>query len=78
MLIDIDGQAFLQKRRIIELRAIIADIAKALDEASTPSARRYLHESLQIFEIELAALTREGGEASKGRGSPIIMTEKSD
>lgn len=56
MVIDIDAEGFLRRRRIIGIKQILPDIAKAMEQAITPEAKAFLAGSKQIFEAELTAL----------------------
>ncbi|MBA2124915.1 hypothetical protein DLM45_01575 [Hyphomicrobium methylovorum] len=56
MVIDFDGDGFLRRRRIIELRRILPDIENALLQVVSPELKSYLEESKCVFEAELMKL----------------------
>lgn len=59
MVIDFDGDGFLRRRRIIELRRILPDIENALLQVASPEFKTYLEESKRVFEAELLKLVAD-------------------
>lgn len=56
MIIQIDADAFLRRRRIIELQHILPDIQAALCEVVSHEFRAELEDAKRAFEKELAEL----------------------
>lgn len=59
MIIDIDADAFMRRRRIIELQQVLPDIEVALREVLSDAARAELEYSKRFFEKELKELIQE-------------------
>lgn len=59
MIIDIDADAFMRRRRIIELQQVLPDIEVALREVLSDAARAELEDSKRFFEKELKELLEE-------------------
>jgi hypothetical protein len=59
MVIDFDGDGFLRRRRIIELRRILPDIENALVQVVSSEFKTYLEESKRVFEAELSKLVAD-------------------
>lgn len=59
MIIDINADAFMRRRRIIELQQVLPDIEVALREVLSDAARAELEYSKRFFEKELKELIQE-------------------